>query len=264
MGRGGSGGLTHLVLMVVVLAAGGVYSMHIETVPPSVGFALLVSLVALILASLEKVPVAASIAADAVALVFGLAIVLAMAHDESKAGRVLRNLAWSQALLGAWVTYSAASANSASKRILATFGDEDRARWRAGDVAFGLDLSRRIIVSAQPSWAALVVETAWPEPRPEPVVELLRVAAGASVTEARTILERIRDKGGTELAEARWALARAACEVVIEARSREDTGDVGGAAVARLVVAAAKVVRDDEDAVRIFSALILPAIARRA
>lgn len=264
MGRGGSGGLTHIALIVVVLAAGGVYAMNIESVPASVGFSLVVSLVALLLASLERVPVAAQVAADAVVLVFGLAVAVAMAQDESRTGRVLRNLAWSQALLGAWVTYSAAAANSASKRMFATFGDEDRARWRNGDIAFGLELSRRIVVSAQPSWAALVVETAWPEPRPEPVVELLNVAATASGDEIRAMLERIRDKGGTDLAEARWALARAACEVVIEARARDDAADVGGAAVARLVVAAAKVVRDDEDAVRIFSALILPAIARRA
>ena len=264
MGRGGSGGLAYIALIVVVLAAGGVYAMHIEVLPASVGFAIGVSLVALLFASLERVPVAASIAAHAVVLVFGLGIVVAMGQDPSRSGRVLRNLAWSQALLGAWVTYSTAVARSVTKSVLATFDDEDRKRWRSGDLAFGTELARRIVVSAQPSWAALVVETAWPEPRPEAVTELLSTVATASPDEVRAALERIRDKGGTELAEARWALARTACEVVIEARSREDAGDVGGAAVARLVVGAAKVVRDDEDAVRIFSALILPAIARRA
>jgi hypothetical protein len=264
MQRGGSGGLPQMALAVVAVAAGGVYALHMAEIPPPIGVAIGVSIAASALLLTDRVSASASIVVSAIIVMLGLAVAVALAQDASRAGRILRNLAWAQALLSAWVTYTTAATHVTPKSAIATFDDVARARWRSGDLAFGAELARRIVVRAQPSWAALVVETAWPEPRPEAVVELLNVAATASAEDVRAILERIREKGGTEAADARWALARTACEVVLEARGRTDEDDVGGQAVARLVVAAAKVVRDDDAAVRIFSALVLPAIARRA
>jgi hypothetical protein len=136
------------------------------------------------------------------------------------------------------------------------FGDAGRARWLAGDVRFATELSRRIFVSAQPGWAALVVETAWPEPRPEPVAALLTSAEKASTDD----LAELRDRIGADTS--RSELARLACEVIAEARKRE-SGEVGGDAAGRFVLAAAKVASDDEAAVRIFAALVLPAAFHR-
>ncbi len=256
--------MPHIALAVVAVAAGGVYAMHMTEIAVPVGVAIGVSIGACALLLTDRAPASASLAISAIIVMLGLAVAVALGQDAGRAGRILRNLGWAQALLSAWVTYATAATQVTPKSAIATFGDESRARWRSGDLAFGVELAGRIVVRAQPSWAALVLETAWPEPRPDAVTELLGVAATASADAARAILERMREKGGTEAADARWALARTACEVVVEARTRADEDDVGGAAVARLVVAAAKVVRDDEDAVRIFAAVVLPAIARRA
>src|SRR2546423_394992 len=108
------------------------------------------------------------------------------------------------------------------------------------------------------------IETAWPEPRPEVVEELVKTAASTPAgADVAAIKARMRDKGGTDAADARWELARLACDVVIETREREGD-DFGGGSVGRFIVQAAKAVRDDDDAKRIFAALILPAVARRA
>ena len=145
------------------------------------------------------------------------------------------------------------------------FDDAARARWRAGDMRFGVEVARRIVVRAQPSWALLVVETAWPEPRPEVVSELLQNATTATREDLAALLERLRGKGGVgETSEARWELARIACEVVTDVLDRDDPNDVGGPRVARFIVAAAATARDDDDAKRIFAAIVIPAVARRA
>jgi len=47
---------------------------------------------------------------------------------------------------------------SFTRRLEVTYDDASRARWREGDVTFGLDLARSIVVRAQPSWAALVTK----------------------------------------------------------------------------------------------------------
>jgi hypothetical protein len=260
MGSGGNA-LTKLAVLVLALTASGVYAMHMIELSPVVGFALVFTLLSLSIPSLGGTARLSSPRANAIAaaviVTLGLALVWATSgqHDE-RAARIVRDVGWAQTGLGVWLVYSSALAFAITARKSIDYDDAARARWRSGELRFGAELSGRIIVRAQPSWAALVLETAWPEPRPAMVNELLEVTPTGDVAALR---ERISDKGGSELAEARWDLARAACDVIVEARGREDVEDVGGLAASRFIVAAARVVRDDEEAAR-----ILPAIARRA
>jgi hypothetical protein len=261
-----------MALVVLGLAASGVYVANMEHVPVFVGIAIGMSLLFASL-PLTRAPAEGSSAlpkvAVAVAFVIaalGLAIAWATAANRGvdRAARVLSDLGWAQAVVGAWLAYSSTVAMPKTKLSLVPFDDNERARWRAGELAFGADLARRIVVAAQPSWAALVVETAWPEPRPEVVTELLKNATTASRTDVATLRASLENKGSaSEISEARWELARVACDVIDGARGVDRNG-VGGPAVARFIVASAATVRDDDDATRIFAALILPAIARRA
>ena len=255
-------GIVNVVAIGLVLTSAAVFSMNMSAVPPSVGAALAMLLAAAIVASREGTP-RASLAAAAVVVTLSLGTVLVVGPAVDRVTRILRDLAWAEAALGVWMTYSALVALTFTRRLEITFDDTSRARWREGDVTFGVDLARSIVVGAQPSWAALVVETAWPEPRPEVADELVKTLSTASQTEVRALKERMHGKGGTSAADARWELARLACDVVAETNGRE-SDDVGGASAGRFIMQAAKAVRDDEDAMRIFSALVLPAVARRA
>jgi hypothetical protein len=257
-------GIVNVVAIGLVLTSAAVYAMNLPVMTPSVGLALAMSLAAALVASIESLPARLHVAASAVVVSIGLGTVLVIGDAHDHAGRVLRNLAWSQAALGVWMTYSSILSLSVLSRGLEIgFDDKSRASWREGDVTFGVDLARRIVVRAQPSWAALVVETAWPSPRPESVEELVSTLAEAPARDVASLKEKMQGKGGTEAADARWELARLACDVVLETRGREGD-DVGGAAAGRFILQAAKAVRDDDDAKRIFSALVLPAVARRA
>jgi hypothetical protein len=257
-------GIVNVVAIGLALTSAAVYAMNMPVVAPSVGFALAMMLAAAVAASIESLPPKLNVATSAVVATIGLGTVLVIGGKTDHAARVLKNLAWTQAALGAWMTYSATLALSVLKsRPEVAFDDKSRTHWREGDVTFGVDLARRIVVRAQPSWAALVVETAWPEPRPEAADELVKTLSTASHTEITALKEKMTGKGGTSASDARWELARLACDVALETRGRE-SDDVGGAAAGRFIVQAAKAVRDDEDANRIFSALVLPAVARRA
>src|SRR5580693_6886666 len=115
-----------------------------------------------------------------------------------------------------------------AKMARAPFDDAARTRWRTRDLSFGVELARRIVIRAQPSWAALVVETAWPEPRPEAVTALLEKASEATPADAIAFRESLRGKGGVgETSEARFELARIACDVIADARGQPDPNDVG-------------------------------------
>ena len=257
-------GIVNVVAIALVLTSAAVYSMNMRVVAPSVGAALALMLAAVLVTSIESLPPRLNVAASAVVVTIGLGTVLVIGNATDHATHVLRNLAWTEAALGVWMTYSAILTLSVlSQRSEVAFDDASRAHWRDGDLTFGVDLARRIVVRAQPSWAALVVETAWPEPRPEAVDELVKTMATAPHAEVASLKEKMHGKGGTSTSDARWELARLACDVVTETHGREGD-DVGGAAAGRFIVQAAKVVRDDEDAGRIFSALVLPAVARRA
>ncbi|HEX4512600.1 MAG TPA: hypothetical protein VGH87_09245 [Polyangiaceae bacterium] len=260
-------GIVNVVAIGLVLTSAAVYAMNMVVVAPSVGVALAMLLGALLLASRDapssdKQP-RVQLAASAVVVTLALGTVFVVGSGNDRPLRILRDLAWSEAGLGVWMTYSALLSLSFTRRLEVAFDDTSRARWREGDVTFGVDLARSIVVRAQPSWAALVVETAWPEPRPEAVEELVKIASTAPSAEVASLKEKMQGKGGTAAADARWELARIACDVVLETRGR-DSDDVGGASAGRFIVQAAKAVRDDEDANRIFSALVLPAVARRA
>ncbi len=255
-------GIVNVVAIGLVLTSGAVFAMNMATVAPSVGVALAMLLAAMLLATREASP-RVQLAASAVVVSLALGTVFVVGSGNDRPVRVLRDLAWSEAGLGVWMTYSALIALSFTRRLELAFDDTSRARWREGDVTFGVDLARSIVVRAQPSWAALVIETAWPEPRPEVVGELVKLAATAPSAEVASLKDKMQGKGGTAASDARWELARLACDVVLETRGRE-SDDVGGASAGRFIVQAAKAVRDDEDAKRIFSALVLPAVARRA
>lgn len=256
-------GIVNVVAIALVLTSTVVYAMNLPVMTPSVGLALAMSLAAVLVVSIDSLPPKMHVAASAVVVTIGFGTVLVIGQTNEHATRVLRNLAWTQAALGVWMTYTSVLALSFTRRLEVTFDDNSRARWREGDVTFAVDLARSVVVAAQPSWAALVVETAWPEPRPEVVDDLVKNLAASSATDVNALKEKMHGKGGTSSSDARWELARLACDVVIETRGREND-DVGGAAAGRFIVQAAKAVRDDEDANRIFSALVLPAVARRA
>jgi len=250
--------ITQVTTVVVALAAGVVYGLYIIAVPAWVG------LVAVLSALFGMLPVTSDRARLAVAvaevlLALGLVWLAGEATLERPA-RLLRDLGWTQALLGLWQCYTHALALVPRARAEKAYGLEAMARWRSGDLRFGLELAERVVVRAQPSWVALVLEAAWPEPRPGPVVDLLDAGPKATRAELESLLERMGNKGGTERSEARWELARLACEVSLEALSRPET-DVGGAAASRFVVAAAAVDGDDERMAQIFAALVVPAVA---
>ena len=257
-------GIVNVVAIALVLTSVAVYAMNLPVMAPSVGLALAILLAAVLVVSIESVPPRMHVAASAVVVAIGLGTVLVIGQsNDEHALRVLRNLAWTQAALGVWMTYSSILSLSLTRRLDVRYDDASRAKWREGDVTFGVDLARSIVVRAQPSWAALVVETAWPEPRPEVVDELVKNLSTAPHADVTALKEKMHGKGGTSSSDARWELARLACDVVMETRGREGD-DVGGASAGRFIVQAAKAVRDDEDANRIFSALVLPAVARRA
>jgi hypothetical protein len=256
-------GIVNIVAIGLVLTSAAVYAMNLSTMSPSIGVALAMSLVAAIVVTIESLPPRLHVASSAVVTTLGIGTVIVVGQTNEHAARVLRNLGWSQAALGVWMTYSSVLALQFTRALDVSFDDKSRARWREGDVTFGVDLARSIVVRAQPSWAALVVETAWPEPRPEVVDELVKTMATASATEITAHKEKMHGKGGTSASDARWELARLACDVALEALGREGD-DIGGASTGLFIMQAAKVVRDDEDANRIFSALVLPAVARRA
>ena len=256
-------GIVNVVAVALVLTSVAVYAMNLPVMAPSVGLALAMLLAAALVVSIDSLPPRMHVAASAVVVTMALGTVFVIGQTNEHAPRVLRNLAWTQAALGVWMTYSSVLSLSLTRRLEVRFDDTSRAKWREGDVTFGVDLARSIVVRAQPSWAALVVETAWPEPRPEVVDELVKNLSTASQTDVKALKEKMHGKGGTSASDARWELARLACDVVTETRGREGD-DVGGASAGRFIVQAAKAVRDDEDANRIFSALVLPAVARRA
>lgn len=257
-------GIVNVVALALVLTSATVYAMNLPRMTPSVGMALAILLAAVLVASIESLPPKMHVAASAVVVSIGIGTVLVLGRtNDDHAIRVLRNLAWTQAALGVWMTYTSVLSLSLTRRLEVRFDDKSREKWREGDVTFGVDLARSIVVRAQPSWAALVVETAWPEPRPEVVDELVKNLGAASQTDVAALKEKMHGKGGTSASDARWELARLACDVVSETRGREGD-DVGGVSAGRFIMQAAKAVRDDEDANRIFSALVLPAVARRA
>ncbi len=257
-----------MALIVLAMAGAVVYALNMMTVSPLVGMAIGLTVMFVAIPSpkdASRVPPAVAVVSAFVIAALGLVISWATyAHRDVHGGRVLNDLGWAQTLVGVWLAYSTTS-SIGTKLAHIPFDDAARARWREGDMRFGVELARRIVVRAQPSWAALVVETAWPEPRPEIIGELLQTATTAKRGEISAMSEALREKGGVgEVSSARWELARVACEVIGDAHAHEDPNDVGGPAVARFVVAAAGAVRDDEDAKRIFAALVLPAVARRA
>jgi hypothetical protein len=260
----GAADLTKIAVAALALTSGGVWALHMTELPAMVA----VASAGLLLLSIARVtpqsPKGGVVAAAAATFALGLLVAWVTAGVGGRAARVVHDIGWTQAALGAWLVYTTAASTSAGRRARGAFGDAARARWRAGDARFATELARRIVAGAQPHWAALVLETAWPEPRPALVEELLRTATTASPKDVAELRARMADKGGAGIAEARWELARTACEVIEEAGGREDAGDVGGAAASRFVVAAAGAARDDEDAARIFAALVLPAVARRA
>jgi hypothetical protein len=247
------GGVTiaKVTLVMVALAAAVLYATNTTRLSPAVGVAAATSILSAALPLKNRPRIVAAIVVG----VLGLVIVWgAYPAHEDHVGRVLRDLGWTQAALATWLTFVRLSAH-ASHAHVAWFDEAARGRWRDGDIAFGADLAARVVVSAQPSWALLVMETAWPEPRPDVLAELTEAVRTRS--EVRGLRDRIAGEGP------RYDLARAACDVLSEARSR--AGDeVGGAAAARFVLAAALAAEGDEIAERIFAALVLPAVARRA
>ncbi len=255
--------VTKSALLMLLVAAGGVYGVHVATLPPIIGVAIGLSLLATLLpGAMRKARVSVSVVAAAVVTCLGLVMVWATNEvPQDRSTHVLRDLGWAEVALGGWLTYASLVMRRAETMMVhARFDDAARARWRQGDVAFGADLAGRLVVGAQPSWAALVVEVAWPEPRPELVTELLERVTTTELGEIVAIRERMR-LAREPTAEARWELACIACDVICEARTR-GPDDVGGAAVGRFVLAASRVVRSDDDATRIFAAVILPAIGR--
>jgi len=261
--------VTRMALMMLSLAAGGVYAMHVGTLPGLIGVAIALSLLATLVPSgglrvSPAVPVVVAVA------ITGLGLVIVWATSAlplDRSTQLLRDLGWTEVALGGWLVYASLVARSARAGLVrARFDDAARARWREGDMAFGADLAGRLVVGAQPSWVALVIEVAWPEPRSELVEELLGVVTTAGLGEIMVIRQRFEERAklvgsGDDVMGARWELARIACDVIREARERS-RDDVGGAAVGRFVVAAARVVQGDDDAARIFAALVLPAMAR--
>jgi hypothetical protein len=243
--------IAKLALGMIVVAAGVVYATNMGQLSALVGVVLVASLVLAIVPLRGRAPIVVAVVIGAL----GLAVVWgAYPMRDEHAGRILRDLGLTQAALGAWLAY--ATGASVSRRAARfVHGDDARKRWREGDIAFGAELARRIVVSAQPSWAALVVETAWPEPRPDAVAEMLAAATKASRVEMATLRE------GMTGDDPRLELARLACDVIREAQGRPGE-EVGGLAAARFVLAAAQAVRDDEAATRVFAALVLPAVAR--
>ncbi len=248
-------------VVVLGLTSGGVYAFHMAELPLMVGLASAFSMM------IAVVPVRSTAASIVVAVtIFFLAVMMVLATNglpDARAVRIVRDVGWTDAALGAWLAYLAASASAAERRASRAFDDAARARWRSGDVRFAAELARRVAVGAEPHWVALVVETAWPLPRPPLAEELLSVATEATATEIAGLRERMETKGGVGPSEARWDLLRAGCEVLAEARGSAPEEHFGGPAASRFVLAAAKVVRDDEDASRIFAALVLPAIGAR-
>jgi hypothetical protein len=241
-----------MALLVVGLAACAVYLSHTDELSPAVGAALGVLVVAVI--APREGMVRGFIVAAALTGVLGLVVVW-LAQGDDHARRVLRTLGWTEAALAAWWAYVAGfAASSARNGVTARLDEAARARWQQGDMTFSLELAARIVVRAQPSWAALVIETAWPEPRPAAVEKLVTTAADASGEAAAAM--RLMIEGD----DARAELVRIACDVVREAQGRP-AGDCGGPAASRLILKAAEVAQDDAHAVRIFSALVLPAIA---
>ncbi|HSQ67791.1 MAG TPA: hypothetical protein VLM85_31485, partial [Polyangiaceae bacterium] len=250
--------IAQVATVAVALAAGVVYGLHVVELPVWIG------LLAACSALFGMLPVTtdrARLAVAAAVVLLGLGIVWVAAGVEAeRTARLLRNLGGAQALLGLWQSYVHGAALRPRSHAADAYGPAALARWRSGDLRFGLELASRVVVRAQPSWVALVLETAWPEPRPAVVAELLSAGPDASEAELRHWLDQMNDKGGTDRSEARWELARLACEVSIEARSRPP-GDVGGVAASRFVVAASAVDGDDERMAQIFSALVVPAVA---
>ena len=243
-------------LALVILAEGVWCLAHIGLLPPTFPVAIGLSLLAVWVPERALKP-APGIVASIFAWLLGLAVVWgAYGVADEHPRRVMSDLGWAQAALGGWLAYTRITARSRSLGALAQLDDKARARWREGDVAFARELTERIFVSAQPSWAALVLETAWPEPRPEVITELLEKGATASHAEVVGLLERLAESTP------RFELARAVCDVIQEARSRSK-GDTGGLAAGRFVVVAAQAMRDDEHAERVFAALVLPAVAHR-
>lgn len=259
-------GSTTVVVDTTVAALGmmatGVYALHMGELPVVVGLAAAATL------ALTTVPlvtrVSPSVHAVVGAAILALGLLLAWSADGAgrHAARVVHDVGWTDALLGVWLVYASGIATPAGLRA-SVFDDASRARWRSGDIAFGLTLARRIPALAQRPWVALVLELAWPEPRPRRVAELLALAAKGKPEELVVLRERLRDKTGDGVAELRWELARSACDV-LEAAASASPGDRGGPVAARFIVAAAKVVRDDAEAERLFAALVLPAVAHRA
>jgi hypothetical protein len=231
-----------------------VYATHTTDVHLWVGAAILAGLVVLAVPAKGRVAVAASMALS----LLGLAEVWGV-HGirETHAGRILGDLGWAQAGLALWLTYTNAVELTRTRMTRALFDDAARQRWREGDLGFGAELAKRVVVRAQPSWAVLVVEAAWPDERPGAIASLIDASSGAS----RTELAQLKD--GITGDDPRIDLARKACDVLLEAHGRPGD-EVGGLAVARFIVAAAQAVRDDEDAARLFAAVVLPALASGA
>ena len=239
-------------LALVVLAEGAWCAMHIGLFPPTFPVIVGVSLLAAWVPNRARIR---TVVAAIVASLLGLAVVWgAYGLADEHTARVMGDLGWAQAALGAWLTY--ARLTGSSRRLATDFDEAARARWRGGDEAFAQGLVERIFVQAQPSWAALVLETAWPEPRPEAIAELLEKGATASQAEVAAMLERLTENTP------RFELARVTCDVIEEARGRAENA-VGGLAARRLVLVAAQAMRDDEHAARVFAALVLPAVVRR-
>ncbi len=253
--------ITQVATVAVALAAAVVYALNLGTLSMSIG------LCALLSAMFGMLPVHADRPRLAVSIglvLLGLGLVwLANGVEAPRPARLLRDFGWAQALLNLWQCYVHASALVPRKRAAKAYGPEAMARWRSGDLRFGLELASRVVVRAQPSWAALVLEAAWPEPRPAPVADFLQTGPDANEQELRGLLERMGNKGATERSEARWELARLACEVRLEALSRP-LDETGGASASRFVVAAASVDGDEDRVAQIFSALVVPAVANPA
>lgn len=253
----GAAGVVKTAVVALGLTSGCVYGMHMGELSATVGIA------SALLMMIAVVPVRAtvpSVLVGVVTFVLGLMIVLAAGESDIPPARVARDVGWTQALLAVWLVYHAAATVSAERRSAKAFDETARTRWREGDVRFAAELARRIPMGAISHWVALVFETAWPEPRPAIAAELLETATTAKAEEMIALRDRMEKKGGGD-SEARWDLARAACEVVAEARGADAREDFGGPAASRFVLAAAKVARDDEHASRIFAALVLPAVA---
>ncbi|HEY1955216.1 MAG TPA: hypothetical protein VGH28_06375 [Polyangiaceae bacterium] len=254
----GAAGVVKTAVVVLGLTSGGVYAMHMGDLSPTVGIA---SALLMMLAVVPVRSTAPSVLVAVTTFVLGLMMVLAANDSAVAAARVVRDVGWTQAALAVWLVYHAAATVSAERRSAGAFDEAARARWRDGNVRFAAELARRIPKGAIPHWVALVVETAWPEPRPAIAAELLEMAATGQAGEMIALRDRMEKKGGVGPSEARWELARSGCEVIAEARGADPREHFGGPAASRFVLAAAKAVTDDEAAARIFAALVLPAVA---